>query len=1421
MVPFPLQQQHQHRQQQQRQLQQQQQIRQQQQHEQQRVASRFLVRQLPLPVSSNESSCLSEPPAAAAARASSAAATPDVPKGPPEAPPLRPGGPPITRGPQRFHEEGARQELAQHAVRAASEAAAAAAAAAGGPRCCDDPLMLAPPDRQRQQQWQQQQTQQHWQQQHQFQQQQRQQQQQWQQQQRQQQQQWQQQQQQQEQLHALQTPRRLVYGQEAPPSQAHSAVGAPTWPSAKGGPWPCSKSQRRDLLHVSDVQQKRQAQQQQQHLQQQQQLQQQQLQHEWQQHPHFLRQQQHHQQRVALLPLAPCEANAPRHSDACSSFEGCSSSSNSSSSSSNRSSSSCRRSTIPVFLPLVPPEPRLRAANSCCQPMRLSVACQASTLSTRCCSNTECPSLSDRVQGAPQGGPCCCSSCMPRRAIHVLTGGATMHDFYRIERLLSVCAAVSKGQHEDDPQQQQQQPTQGELLGAADFGRPLLFHAVTRDEWKAPRVVKVVKKKQPMHTEEDRAWRRMCTHLLNLPPHPNVLSFENIFETEEAFIFASEQLEGGELFDFLLREKTVEEEVCQFITIQILRAVHHLHANNLLHRDVKPENLIFRRPRRCSAAAALPPKQQQKQQQQHGQAAMLRGSSSWSPALSMEEQHELLLIDFDTSMFIHDPVPREGAASEEMGVPPTGGGPPPARRRLVGTYGYLAPEVLKSGNYTKASDMWSVGVILYILMTGSPPIPMEMMTSARTALSVMRDLMESGGIDFNVSSLPEFPLAQDLCRRLLEVDPRKRLSSAARAMEHPWLQAVRDRPLLTVKPRQCPLNAAVKPCCSWSPPGEPPCRRRFTASAAIEAALVDPDGGAPVSCAGGGGAPSSPGLMQQEADVLGPGLPLPRSPHRWKDGQQANASPLLSPLGIPEGSAAAAAKYADAAAAAQTARQPASKMLLDEEFEQADHLASCRNSSSSSSSSWCSVSCPMRPGYRHHISDSSPCVPAGHSSSSSGSKSMSIKGNPGWLGPEGGHGWCGNFRQSPEVSPTQRSSYSSEWSCATTAGGAKGSFNSSSSSSSSFRSAGGSLCSLGSPCCASHILSPLSAGTLPSAEMLSSTAVGTLSGAAAALEFEGHLGGDLESPVGASPRLSPCSHEGGSGSPSCSSKHAEQHSHLAAAAAAAAAGGGEEDACGGGGSLDSRMAVSCLPRQPLQRASEGGASSSAASSSLRLPSRGPQQQQQLQQHQHAQHANVQQLQEGLHTCHIEGAAALTQRPGEPQAWESPSWAECRCFQDAQAAVHSSSKAAAAAGAAAAAAAGVEQLKGRRRNPETPLPDGPPQLNPNARKPPSPVAPRGSAAAAGTAAAAAAAPTRLHTPACQAAATIAATAAKAAAAATGQHKLTLERHSAGTGDVETAAICANSVGTRVCLCVASNLAQQTAAAAAAAGKSSSI
>lgn len=345
--------------------------------------------------------------------------------------------------------------------------------------------------------------------------------------------------------------------------------------------------------------------------------------------------------------------------------------------------------------------------------------------------------------------------------------------------------------------------------------RPVLRHALTRGTHQ-PKIIKsIYKQRIPASAGGDRLWRRLCMRLLNLPPHRNVLSLDAIYEEKEKFYFVSEKLEGGELFDFLLTEKTVEEHICQYIIFQILQALNHMHSNQLLHRDIKPENLMFRRRRGAahpdgsrteSSAGPSASSANHPTGSVCGEGSVTGGSaascftatecsagffscpseavsayhgnqcSSRAALTPVELEHELVLIDFDTCKMMEVPPHEYGEV--------TGG-----QRRLVGTYGYLAPEVLRGGDYTVQSDLWSVGVILYILMTGIPPLPMELLTSARASLMVFSQIQEKqGGIDYDVFPLPDFPLARDLCQKLLQINPRQRMPSAREALRHPWLR---------------------------------------------------------------------------------------------------------------------------------------------------------------------------------------------------------------------------------------------------------------------------------------------------------------------------------------------------------------------------------------------------------------------------------------------------------------------------------------------------------------------------------------------------------------------------------------------------------------------------------------------------------
>jgi serine/threonine protein kinase len=227
----------------------------------------------------------------------------------------------------------------------------------------------------------------------------------------------------------------------------------------------------------------------------------------------------------------------------------------------------------------------------------------------------------------------------------------------------------------------------------------------------------------------------------------HIVDFREILEDDLAYYIVMEPCSGGELFKFLLTESRVPETECKRIMREILTAVDHLHQTGLIHRDIKPENIMFEED----------PK---------------------SPMLSRRNQvpaNTLKLIDFDTCD-VFDPEKAKRS------------------RRIIGTLGYIAPESYM-GEYTPVSDLWSVGVIFYILMTGDMPYDDSIFTGASGDNNVVgseiterihKKLYESN-VDWTCVPWPAFPLAKDLCQQLLELNPSKRVQTAQAAMAHPWL----------------------------------------------------------------------------------------------------------------------------------------------------------------------------------------------------------------------------------------------------------------------------------------------------------------------------------------------------------------------------------------------------------------------------------------------------------------------------------------------------------------------------------------------------------------------------------------------------------------------------------------------------------
>uniref|UniRef100_A0A8D2D095 Serine/threonine-protein kinase Chk2 n=2 Tax=Sciurus vulgaris TaxID=55149 RepID=A0A8D2D095_SCIVU len=206
--------------------------------------------------------------------------------------------------------------------------------------------------------------------------------------------------------------------------------------------------------------------------------------------------------------------------------------------------------------------------------------------------------------------------------------------------------------------------------------------------------------------------------------HPCIIKIKNFFDAEDYYIVL-ELMEGGELFDRVVGNKRLKEATCKLYFYQMLLAVQYLHENGIIHRDLKPENVLLS---------------------------------------SQEEDCLIKITDFGQSKIL---------------------GETSLMRTLCGTPTYLAPEVLLSigtAGYNRAVDCWSLGVILFICLSGYPPF-----SEHKTQVS-LKDQITSGKCNF----IPEVwadvsEKALDLVKKLLVVDPKARFTTEE-ALSHPWLQ---------------------------------------------------------------------------------------------------------------------------------------------------------------------------------------------------------------------------------------------------------------------------------------------------------------------------------------------------------------------------------------------------------------------------------------------------------------------------------------------------------------------------------------------------------------------------------------------------------------------------------------------------------
>ena len=256
-------------------------------------------------------------------------------------------------------------------------------------------------------------------------------------------------------------------------------------------------------------------------------------------------------------------------------------------------------------------------------------------------------------------------------------------------------------------------------LGKGSFGT---VYKVESIESGIIRAMKVIKKETLKYQDDDRSFLKEIEILMKLE-HPHIIKIYEYYYDDVNFYLITEYLNGGELYDNITTWKEFDENKANYIMCQILSAVNYLHKQNILHRDIKPENMLVENVKNSS-------------------------------------EINIKLIDFGTCNYItHDKT----------------------FSMRVGSPYYIAPEVLKK-NYNEKCDIWSCGVILYILLVGYPPFKGNNTTELFENISIGKYSVSSTGWKKISHS------AKDLVCKMLEYDPAKRISSQE-AMEHPWIKS--------------------------------------------------------------------------------------------------------------------------------------------------------------------------------------------------------------------------------------------------------------------------------------------------------------------------------------------------------------------------------------------------------------------------------------------------------------------------------------------------------------------------------------------------------------------------------------------------------------------------------------------------------
>uniref|UniRef100_A0A4W5KSQ8 Serine/threonine-protein kinase 33 n=1 Tax=Hucho hucho TaxID=62062 RepID=A0A4W5KSQ8_9TELE len=270
----------------------------------------------------------------------------------------------------------------------------------------------------------------------------------------------------------------------------------------------------------------------------------------------------------------------------------------------------------------------------------------------------------------------------------------------------------------------------GRKLGQGSFGVVCeATHNETRKKW----AIKKVNKEKAGSSGVKLLEREVS--ILKRVNHAHIIHLEEVFETQKRMYLVTELCEGGELKELLQKNTRFTEEETRHIINSLAEAIVYLHKKDIVHRDLKLENILVK-------------------SYHHG---------------VDNDMINIKVTDFGLS------VKKGGVGSENM------------LKATCGTPIYMAPEVINAHEYSQQCDVWSIGVIMYMLLCGEPPF-------IATSEERLFEMIKKGDLHFD---RPVWDTISDAAKKvlscLLKVDPAHRIT-ANELLDNPWITGDTNTP---------------------------------------------------------------------------------------------------------------------------------------------------------------------------------------------------------------------------------------------------------------------------------------------------------------------------------------------------------------------------------------------------------------------------------------------------------------------------------------------------------------------------------------------------------------------------------------------------------------------------------------------------